>query len=96
MLAKKAKITKTQVQTMPLQLRTTANNNATSPASATRLIRLPVVLERVGLSERTVYRYIASSTFPKPVKIGALSLWVESEVNAWLEARIAERDEEYV
>jgi prophage regulatory protein len=31
--------------------------------------------------------------FPKPVKIGHGSVaWVESEVDAWISARMAERD----
>lgn len=57
-----------------------------------RLIRLPEVIGQVGLSERTLYRYVASGTFPKPVKVGALSMWIGTEVEAWVEQRIAERD----
>jgi prophage regulatory protein len=57
-----------------------------------RLIALPDVLKRMNISERTLYRYVADGTFPKPVKIGPLSRWVESEVDQWLEERLAARE----
>jgi predicted DNA-binding transcriptional regulator AlpA len=31
-------------------------------------------------------------TFPFPVKIGMRSLWVEAEIETWMQGRIAERD----
>jgi prophage regulatory protein len=35
-----------------------------------------------------------AGTFPKPVKIGERAVaWPESEINAWLEQRIAERED---
>lgn len=57
-----------------------------------KLIRLPDVLDAVGLSERTLYRYVAAGVFHKLVKIGSLSMWVASEIEAWVDNRIAERD----
>lgn len=61
---------------------------------ARRLIRLPLVIERAGLSKSTIYARATAGTFPKPVSLGnSLSAWVESEVDEWVEARIAARDE---
>lgn len=58
-----------------------------------RLIRLPVVVERTGLSRSTIYKRAAVGDFPKPVPLGnSLSGWVEDEVDAWVEARISDRD----
>jgi prophage regulatory protein len=58
-----------------------------------RLIRMPLVIERTGLSRSTIYARAKAGTFPKPVNLGnSLSAWVEDEVAAWVEARIAERD----
>jgi prophage regulatory protein len=57
-----------------------------------QLIPLPDVLKRMNISERTLYRYVADGTFPKPVKIGPLSRWVEAEVDHWLEERLAARE----
>jgi prophage regulatory protein len=56
-----------------------------------QLIALPDVTKIVGLSGSTIYRYIGYGMFPKPVKIGPLNRWVESEIQAWLEERMAER-----
>ena len=56
------------------------------------------ILSRTETENRTrqkkskLYKSITEGTFPKPVKIGAASGWIESEVNAWIQARIRERD----
>lgn len=56
-----------------------------------RLLRLPKVCERSGLSRSRIYD--PASNFPKPVKIGPRAVgWVESEVDQWVKDRIAERD----
>jgi predicted DNA-binding transcriptional regulator AlpA len=39
-----------------------------------------------------VKRAAQAGVFPKPVKIGSLSMWVVSEIEAWVDNRIAERD----
>ncbi len=57
------------------------------------LERLPSVKQRSGLSRTHLYRLIAAGDFPKPVKLGFCSAWVESEVSDWIAARIAARDE---
>lgn len=45
-----------------------------------------------GISCTEIYRRIAAGTFPAQVTLGPKSVvWVESEVLAWCEARIAER-----
>lgn len=60
---------------------------------ARRLIRLPVVIDRTGLSKSTIYARAADGSFPKPVPLGnSLSGWIEDEVDAWIECRITERD----
>ncbi|ATS39298.1 MULTISPECIES: helix-turn-helix transcriptional regulator [Xanthomonas] len=57
-----------------------------------RLLRIAQVKDRVGMSQTTIYDRIKKGTFPKPVPLGTLVAWVESEIDAWVEARIAERD----
>ena len=58
-----------------------------------RLIRLPEVRNRVGYSPMHIWRLEKAGRFPRRVKLGVNSVaWVESEVTAWCEARIAERD----
>ena len=49
-----------------------------------RILRLPIVLERTGLSRSTLYRKIKAGTFPKQVAISMRCAgWRESEVTAW-------------
>jgi prophage regulatory protein len=52
---------------------------------ADRLIRMPELLERTGLSRTTIYRRMAKGTFPQAVPIGANSCaWHASVVDRWI------------
>ena len=64
--------------------------NTTAPP---RLLRLPQVIERTGLGRSSIYERVAAGTFPRAVELGASRAWLESEVDAWIAARIAARDE---
>ena len=55
-------------------------------------LRLSKVLATVGKSKSYVYEEINHDRFPKPVKIGRTSVWVDSEIQDWIESRIADRD----
>ena len=60
-----------------------------------RLIKLPEVKSRTGNSKSHIYDLSKKGLFPKPVKLSAhSSAWVESEVDQWIDDRIAERDQE--
>lgn len=50
-----------------------------------KIIRLPTVLARTGLSRSTIYRKIAEGTFPAQVKISIHGAgWYESAINRWI------------
>lgn len=56
---------------------------------ATRLIRLPEVLERTGYGKAWIYRLINDGKFPAPVKIGSRAIaFVESEIDSWIQSVI--------
>lgn len=60
---------------------------------AVRILRKAEVERRTGFSAATIYRKSKAGTFPKPVQLGANSSgWIESEIEAWLAQRVAERD----
>ena len=60
----------------------------------TRFIRRPAVENRTGLSRSTIYLLMQNGQFPKPVSIGGRAVaWPEADVEAWLNARLAEREE---
>lgn len=67
------------------------------PASReTSLCFLPVkeVVKRTSLSRATVYRLVQAGAFPLPVSLtGARSAWVETEITAWMQSRLACRDQ---
>lgn len=59
--------------------------------STLRILRLPDVMTRTGLSRSSVY---SLDSFPKPIKLGRnMSGWLESEVESWIEQRIKLRDD---
>lgn len=66
-----------------------ANTNPTQ--SPRRFIKLAEVKALTTLSTSEIYRRIAAHTFPAQVTLGPKSaVWIEVEVLAWCEARIAE------
>lgn len=56
------------------------------------LMRLVEVEEAVCVKTTTIYKWMKEGKFPKPVKMGFVSLWVRAEVESWIQQRIAVRD----
>lgn len=55
------------------------------------LIKLPEVKRRTTLSTSEIYRRIEVGEFPKQVKLGAKAVaWLEHEISAWIDERVAE------
>ena len=54
-----------------------------------RILRLPLVRERTGLSRSSIYLRISEGRFPRPISLGERAVgWLESEINEWLNRRI--------
>ena len=63
--------------------------------SSTNLVRIPSVKEQTGLSKSYIYQLCKEGKFPKAVPLvpgGTSVAWVESEIQEWIDQRIAERD----
>ncbi|HBE9081107.1 AlpA family transcriptional regulator [Serratia fonticola] len=59
------------------------------------LIRLPDVQRRTGYSKAWIYRLMSQGKFPTSVKIGTRAIaFVESEIDEWVNERIAESRKE--
>lgn len=59
----------------------------------TTLIKMPEVRAKTGLSRSHLYALAQQGEFPKPIKLSERSsAWVESEVQGWIDSRIAQRD----
>ncbi|MFW5395037.1 MAG: AlpA family transcriptional regulator [Candidatus Accumulibacter regalis] len=53
-----------------------------------RLIRLPQVKSMVGLGRSSIYDKIKRGEFPKQIKLGRSSGWIEAEVQLWISEQI--------
>ena len=61
-----------------------ATNDSEGPEDI-RILRMPAVLNKTGLSKSDIYGRIRRNEFPCPVQLGPRSVgFVEQEVNGWL------------
>lgn len=76
-------------QTLKRQAAGAGGDQAMSQAANRRLLRLPEVKERVGLSRTAIYRLIAEGQFPRQDCIGPRTVaWCQEDLEAWIEQRI--------
>jgi prophage regulatory protein len=63
-----------------------------APVTASRILRLPEVVKRTGLSRSSVYGRIRAGEFPAPVHLGAGRAigFLEREIHGWIDS-LAER-----
>ena len=52
----------------------------------------PEAWVRAGISRSHAYELMAAGKFPRPVKVGRASRFVAAEVDAWIQARMDDRD----
>ena len=64
-----------------------------APSSGPRLLRMKGVKDKVGFGQATIYRWMQEGTFPRPLNVGHGSAWRESDIDAWIAARLAERED---
>jgi prophage regulatory protein len=74
------------VPVQPTRAEEMQDSPTTTADKPDRILRLPAVLERTGLSRSTLYRKIKAGTFPKQIAISMRCAgWRESAVTAWLQ-----------
>ncbi|ARD39198.1 AlpA family transcriptional regulator [Edwardsiella ictaluri] len=57
-----------------------------------RFIRMREVIQRTGLSKSSIYDLMDKCLFPKTVRLGGRSVaFVESEIDEWMNSRVASR-----
>lgn len=60
-----------------------------------KAIRIDALRDKLGgCSAATVWRRVADGTIPKPAKIGGMSVWDESEIDAVIEMALLKREPE--
>lgn len=53
-----------------------------------QMVDMAFIVRFTGMTDKWFYKLIQEGTFPKPVKMGRSSRWIEREVKEWLEERI--------
>lgn len=62
---------------------------------AERFLKIDDVVARSGLAKTSIYRRIRSGQFPKSINLGGRRVvWLESELNEWMNAQIERNQRE--
>lgn len=65
---------------------TTQNNN--SSLLNDKMVDMKFITKFTGLTDKWFYKLIQDGEFPKPIKLGRSSRWMQSEVENWVKQRI--------
>lgn len=55
------------------------------PEDGDRLMDLPELAKRLGVSMRSAFRLVASGELPPPVKVGRCARWFQADVQTYLD-----------
>ena len=55
-----------------------------------KLVDMVFITEFTGLSNKWFYKLIQEGEFPKPIKLGRSSRWLQSEIETWMQQRIVD------
>ncbi|WP_145504137.1 helix-turn-helix transcriptional regulator [Yersinia vastinensis] len=75
---------------------TTPKTNNAITATTTQLsaqdplIDMTFITTFTGMTDKWFYKLIGDGLFPKPIKLGRSSRWFKSEVETWMQQRIAQ------
>lgn len=53
-----------------------------------KLVDMLFITALTGLTDKWFYKLIKDGEFPKPIKLGRSSRWLQSEVENWLRERV--------
>ena len=52
------------------------------------IMRRPEVVRMLGISRGTLYRWMSTGNFPRPIRLGPASIaWRRSDIDEWLASR---------
>ena len=64
-----------------------ADIDCSEPRPQCRLIRLPEVMDRVGMKRSAIYQRMREGHFPRSRSLGTrCAVWVETEIDEWIES----------
>lgn len=60
-----------------------------------KILRLPDVIAKTGLSRSTIYKRMANQQFPSSVSLGVRAVgWLESDVELWVKSLLTNDEKE--
>lgn len=63
-----------------------------TPQAPRRVLRLPEVITKTGLSRTTLYTMSRAGEFPVAISLGGKAMgWIESEIDDWIEKLMTAR-----
>lgn len=65
-----------------------ATQNNTTSLLNDKMVDMAFITSFTGLTDKWFYKLIKDGEFPKPIKLGRSSRWMQSEVEAWVQNRI--------
>lgn len=65
-----------------------ATQNNTTSLLNDKMVDMAFITSFTGLTDIWFYKLIKDGEFPKPIKLGRSSRWMQSEVEAWVQNRI--------
>ena len=60
-----------------------------TPAMIEELLGIRRVMSMTGLGRAFIYEKIKLNEFPKAIRIGRRALWIQSELQEWIQERIS-------
>lgn len=73
---------------MGTAIMTIQNNN--SSLLNDKMVDMKFITEFTGLTDKWFYKLIQDGEFPKPIKLGRSSRWMQSEIELWVQNRVME------
>lgn len=67
-----------------------SNSQQQSYLTDDKMVDMAFITSFTGLTDKWFYKLIKDGQFPKPIKLGRSSRWMQSEVEAWVENRISQ------
>ncbi|ECH9836841.1 helix-turn-helix transcriptional regulator [Morganella sp. B601] len=55
-----------------------------------QFVDMAFITRLLSVSDKWIYRLIKDGVFPKPIKLGRSSRWLQSEIESWLQERISQ------
>lgn len=65
-----------------------SKNDQQSYLANDKMVDMAFITSFTGLTDKWFYKLIKDGEFPKPIKLGRSSRWMQSEVEAWVQNRI--------